>query len=887
MTKTTTSARRPRAAAILVALALAFGAAGLVVPALAAGCSLDPSPWRSISPPFPAGGDRVSAIATLRFTPQYVYVSNGPTVVRSADGGCSFADALTLTELGLSSGARVTHMAMYPADPRVVYAVIQETNPANRIRIARTRDGGGDWVLDDDGLETAAGPPLAIAVGNRDTGNSLYLLAGPARLTEGDNPIETGPVLYRSINEGDTWEPRTSPADLLAAGGVGGGEPLDVRSIELDPREPNTVWLFGPDGLFRTEDGGGTVARVMDQPIGEVLDLRTQRGLHWVLAFHAEKRTAYLSMNGGAAFRPIGVPGVGQSAAPGRVDLRSGEFLMTSLGGQAYHRVELDGASADVSLGAGRAVYDLQTGIVDNDLVVYGRTATSLERLILPGPPILGPSSIPPLDPDDLQLPDGRALDRPTIVPPAERVELAAGQRRTVPVRLYMPGTRRVDVFFLIDASGSMGSAISGLRGALGEIVRQLNSAGVDAHFGLGLFKGYDVHTADPQDRFVYRLVRDIARPNRDFSNKLGEIGVGGDILNESHLGALYQVATGEGQASRPISIPPGQGAHFRPGALRVIVNATDEAFSTAPPNPSAETAASALRAVEALQVGLALQKENQGLIDRRSRPSADLEDMARRTGAVAPIDGLDCDGDGFANVGPGEPLVCAIDPLRSSDAQVMAPAIVNLLLSLVDLADVSLQATSDPGIVVEVSDPVRNVPLNRTRQLAYAVTIACPPSAEGEAHPIRLEAIARGATLATGVTEVVCGVRPPEIARVLPPLVFNPPPAPQPVQQSNPQSNPNPQPQGAFAAQRQQQHQLVYGYVNPTRPQADVAPAREESYSMSRARSEQESTGIPPAATLLAGAGLAMGFALAMRRRTAPALARARTTRPPRRRTW
>ncbi len=885
MTMTTTSARRHRVAAILVALAVAFGAVALIVPALAAGCSLDPSPWRSINPRFPAGGGEVAAIATLRFTPAYVYVSNGPSIVRSADGGCTFADALTLTELGLSQAARVTHMAMYAGDPRIVYAVIEETTPTHRIRIARTRDAGGDWVLDDDGLEAAVGSPLAFGVGTRDSENSLYLLVGPARLTDGEPSVSTGPVLYRSLNQSDTWEPRTAPADLLGVGGAGEGDELDLRGIELDPREPNNVWLYGPSGLFKSENGGGAVTQVMTEPISEVLDMRTQGGLHWVLVFHAERRSAFLSLDGGGSFRPIGVPGVGQSAAPGRVDLKSGEFVMTSLAGDAFHRVELDGASADLSPGDGRAVYDLQTGLVNNsnDLVVYGRTATSLERMVLPGPPVLGENSIPPLDPDDLQLPDGRTLRRPTIVPPGEQVKLAAGERRTLPVRLFMPGTRRVDVFFLIDASASMGPAISGLRGALAEIVRQLNAAGIDTYFGLALYKGYDPQAGDPADRFVYRRIRDVGPPDRDFVIKLGEIGVSGDVNNESSLGALYQLATGAGQDSAPMSIPAGQGAHFRTGALPVVVHATDEAFSHAAPNPQVETVASAMRAVKALQVGLALQRENQGLIDRRSRPGADLEDMARRTGAVAPVEGLDCDGDGFPNHGPGEPLVCAIDPARSNDAQVMAPAIVNLLLSLVDLADVSLEAKSDPGIVRKVSAPVRDVPLNYAHQLAYAVTVACPPSAEGESHELELEAFARGAALASGATQIVCGVRVPELARVLPPLVINPPPAPQPVQQSNPQSNP--QPQGAFAAQRQQQHQLVYGYVNPTKPQPEVAPAREESYEMRRVR--EEFTGVPPAATFLTGAALAMGFALASRRRASPALARARVTRPPRRRTW
>jgi hypothetical protein len=101
-----------------------------------------------------------------------------------------------------------------------------------------------------------------------------------------------------------------------------------------------------------------------------------------------------------------------------------------------------------------------------------------------------------------------------------------------------------------------------------------------------------------------------------------------------------------------------GRQANFDPGASKILVLWTDAPFHQ-PGDPgdipypgySLEQVADAINSREPMKV-----------IGIAADPSAvgDLEQLAIATGSLAPAGGVDCDGDGMADVPEGDPLVCS-----------------------------------------------------------------------------------------------------------------------------------------------------------------------------------------------------------------------------------
>ncbi|HEX2642398.1 MAG TPA: hypothetical protein VHU81_05370, partial [Thermoanaerobaculia bacterium] len=96
--------------------------------------------------------------------------------------------------------------------------------------IARSGDGGRSW--------RSFGEGLRIPVIN-------WIVVHPAlgRLVFASD----GVFLYRSLNDGRTWEPSSLRG---------------VRALAADPRDPNVAWAAAFGGLYRTRDRGTTWERV-------------------------------------------------------------------------------------------------------------------------------------------------------------------------------------------------------------------------------------------------------------------------------------------------------------------------------------------------------------------------------------------------------------------------------------------------------------------------------------------------------------------------------------------------------------------------------------------------------------------------------------------------
>ncbi|HEX2040393.1 MAG TPA: hypothetical protein VHF47_11755 [Acidimicrobiales bacterium] len=305
---------------------------------------------------------------------------------------------------------------------------------------------------------------------------------------------------------------------------------------------------------------------------------------------------------------------------------------------------------------------------------------------------------------------------------------------------------RGLDVFFLMDTSGSMTTKMRPMALAMGRVVDALNREGISARFGLG------EHGAQS---FRYRRHADLGTPPEEVQRKL--LALQTSSGEEYHYTSFFQIATGKGMQARiGGSIPPGQQASFDPGALHLVVHATDEIDNTDPEGPDELTALSALKDVEAHHLGI---YPYDGTYSDRSRDPVTLalRRYAEGTSTFAPPGGLDCEGDGRIDIREGEPIACAV-PGSGSDAPI-ASLIERVLLSLSRRQPVSVEAHPSPlSVTVTPLGDYREVELHeRHTGLEFRVQVACPPEQEGREVDVPLFLLVGDVTVAGALLPVTC----------------------------------------------------------------------------------------------------------------------------------
>ncbi len=179
-----------------------------------------------------------------------------------------------------------------------------------------------------------------------------------------------------------------------------------------------------------------------------------------------------------------------------------------------------------------------------------------------------------------------------TVEPPPVCIEVPPNgaplrAQLTLPVQLSI-----VDLFFLIDASGSMSDEIDNVRSRLREfVVPRVRGRIAGAAFGLGFIGEFPVephgHLGEPRP---YELRVPITT---DASRIEGALELVPDWSNadfpESQVEGLFQAATGEGlepfvEPSVGCSNGGEGGACFRRDALPVVMLITDAPFHNGPP---------------------------------------------------------------------------------------------------------------------------------------------------------------------------------------------------------------------------------------------------------------------------------------------------------------
>lgn len=159
----------------------------------------------------------------------------------------------------------------------------------------------------------------------------------------------------------------------------------------------------------------------------------------------------------------------------------------------------------------------------------------------------------------------------------------------------FSTDVKSLDVFFNMDTTGSMFEEIENLQQTLtSTVIPGIQNQVPDTWFGVGAYEDFPISpfgaencfiTGTPDQPFeLFSELTDDALSVQTALNSLSvgaqPIGCGGD-LPESHLEALYQIATGEGLAGPGATFVASNnsgigGAGFREGSFPVIVSVTD-----------------------------------------------------------------------------------------------------------------------------------------------------------------------------------------------------------------------------------------------------------------------------------------------------------------------
>jgi hypothetical protein len=892
--------------------------------------------WGEIGlPNFGTGAETVQSYTVDAWNKNRLFVTNGTEVFRTMDGGCSWTAVYKLPSQptpendysALDSRINQVVIPEGTTADTIVYFVLDQFRPPSqdpiagtRTRVFRSENNGSRWV-EADGEIPSTLPPHGrpeLLVPSPSFPKVLYLLlespatqylatspdGGETWGTEGPVCVAPGAPTEIDLPNGQKVE------DLPGAGCIDPDRQTanapksgDTAGIALDPFHPNDLWYYGPRGLERSQNNGEAPEPVegVDSPIGEVDVFRVAGDPARVIATSSNSQTMYVSGDGGATWRAEVTPGIVESIAKGRV---ATEYAMATDRGVF---ISFNGTQVGVSAPAFH-ITDIQSARTlggTGGLCFFGSLGQTIGVTCLPKyDPDPCPDYLIQVDPkcrkkidvdiDDLHLQYSKAA---RFVPEDYVAELKRGTSEEVPysLELYKSPTP-LDVYFLIDISGSMQNTIDGVATGMQRIINELAANKINTQFGLGVYRAYD-------DAPAYKRLVDIGMPGDELERAFENLIANGGGSGETQLAALYQTATGEGQHSTiPLDrlqadIEAGQQANFRDEALKVVIHAADEAFSTLPPHPSFDQAITALNEKDIEQVGLAIQEaEDGGSAEDPEQlqvsPRGGLLRVAQGTKTLAAGD-VDCNGKGGPDIHAGQPLVCDVDPDRAYRSALMSGAIVQLLESVEDIGEVQVTVDAPPGVVPNMPSKLfTGVDFKHPEALGFEVMFACPSNTKQKEFEVKFNAIAREFVIARSTATVRCidpvkpepPIRPdipddPEDEPVsfFPPIAFVPPvvrppeitPNPGPSTQTQTQAQQQAQLQNAMAKQKQEQVQLALAYSKGMKAELAAERAGDQlNMSKYRSTSARRQEDMPPGLLLMMTASaMSLAFGLASRK--------------------
>lgn len=321
----------------------------------------------------------------------------------------------------------------------------------------------------------------------------------------------------------------------------------------------------------------------------------------------------------------------------------------------------------------------------------------------------------PPLEDASTPLPDAPTGVVDAFVPPPPPdlcIELPPREPpEFVDVR-FLARIGAADVLFLVDVTGSMSDEIDQIRRSLRDVIAPALAEEIDdVHLAVAEFADFPVSPyGDPRRDVAFRMIT-------ESTSDLGEVQAGVDALEfrsgndvaESHVEALYQVATGAGiRGFVPrATCPTGTVGYpcFRADATRVVLLFSDAPFHNGPGDfapyrrellevqPALYSqAVNALNDLGAKVLGL----YSGGEFDDGTA-LAHLRAIARDTGAIT----LDDDG-------VEEPIVVDI----GASGERLGRGVVDVIRTLVDEVPIDVDALVEdwPGDGIDAAELVQRV---------------------------------------------------------------------------------------------------------------------------------------------------------------------------------
>lgn len=412
------------------------------------------------------------------------------------------------------------------------------------------------------------------------------------------------------------------------------------------------------------------------------------------------------------------------------------------------------------------------------------------------------------------------------VTPGTITTSLATGQSYRTNVSLTLPGsggiTNMVDVFLLFDDTGSFTSNSPIVRSAFPTIISSLQTAlpGVDLGFGVGRFEEYANYASEYATGRPFILNQPIvASSTSGFSTSIQAAldrtapGYGGDTP-ETDVEALYQLVTGNGfdgnnngnvtdsgaaglastqltpgnsgdvPAFSSFTVDPANnvlpaagnigGGGFRPGALPIILTATDTGFAYQPKGETSITGSGGItlpvseltqssRASTPYNAGAGIQETVTGLNalgalviglgtnpETTLDPRQDLSALAKLTGAVNRSTSTIANGTATP-IAPGDPFYFQISTgFGSTVADGIVNAIQNAVTSVA--MDITVKA-SDPRVhIINHTGTATGVAAGQTSNFDVEFV------GDGIPHRFDLQFVRAGTNVVLGSIPVVLG---------------------------------------------------------------------------------------------------------------------------------
>jgi hypothetical protein len=783
--------------------------------------------WTTVEKP--EGLSKITAHAVGGDSAKLMLVTDGHTVMRSTDRGCSWKTVYTVA----SPSAEDT-----PLDG-VLPEISRMLIPTGSSRV----------ILVLDGLVKTVGAQVLVSDKAGDEGSFVEAQGVPDSgqfrdvVSAADNPDVI--YLVTTVNDqAGQVDPAgaTGPLYISNDGGrsfaqAGGGGQIERLAVEPDTGG-RYLWAARSSGVIESSrDYGATWEAHPIEPTGEEPDVtqgeipespvkwldvavfRFATTAHVVVALGAPNRQADVtravaSYDKGKTWEDFPVDGLGPagglffgssddqlfSAVPTDNTAYRGPGLL-EFSFEEFRWVGID----DFALGSlkdPRAVREPQAGDPQYNSIWLRRDKPDPDA-----PDLLARFEPPPADPSGRRFtgrPDcgGKPASKVKtgsveFKPGQLSVQLEPGQPASIPLIADVPGDPTPsDLFFLMDHSDSMDPAIEGLFCSVERLIRDVPERGLDAYFGLGAYNGIDSYT--------YRRLVDILPPEEagpavsaELKKLFSTAGV-----DEPLRSALFQTATGAGFTGRPKGRPvePGQQADWRPAEKKVpryVLVITDEPYEeTTQGEPAYQAVVDALKAKNINVIGLRVQPFGSEQVTSADHSPArqllllqQLTNFARDTGALAPKGGVDCDGGGTPDVQTGEPIVCTIS--EQGIKREFDDTLISVLTALAgeDMQTVKLVPRDAGGLRAEIQGGEATVNLRRASRVEGTAVLSCTEDQQGRKFDVTFDVVTGERVLGSLQGAAQCGQTP----AVVPPVVpgkSKPPakePAPKPAAKKSP----------------------------------------------------------------------------------------------------